>query len=214
LSNPENYRFLIWPLVALLLGGWGIVWLRGPLGRLVDRLGITYKGKRFQAQTASEVQEVHGEQPPPPSVAASFFDPGLLGIFRQELEKELESKKVLPGPAREREVLDFAAAAVIIGFFERTYLLIFGSQIAALQALNSAAGEGGFPVDILKTWYELGVLKGPELYANYSFDQWLGFLESAQLVARLPDNKVTISINGRGFLKYLIHQGYALEKVL
>ena len=51
----------------------------------------------------------------------------------------------------------------------------------------------------------------PGQYANYSFEQWLVYMESQMLVTR-KDDKVYITLDGREFLKYLIHQGYTLYK--
>ena len=144
-------------------------------------------------------------------MAASFFDPNLLKLYRGEIEQELHKNKLPAGLTKESELLDFAAGIWIISFFERAYLTIYGSQLAAMQALNSGGPEG-FPFAAIRPFYDLGVSNFPDHYANYTFEQWTGFLESSRLVARVPGDRITISINGRAFLKYLVHQGYSLLK--
>jgi hypothetical protein len=203
-----NLQDHLWPIAATLLGFWGIYWLKEPLGRLIDRIAIKYERKGLQASTVP--QEIHGSQPYL-SVAASFFDPNLLKLYRDEIEQELHKNKLPAGPTRENELLDLCAGVWIISFFERAYLTIFGSQLAAMQALNSGGPEG-FPLATIRPFYDLGASNFPSVYENYTFEQWLGYLESSQLVARLPGDRITISINGRAFLKYLVHQGYALLK--
>ena len=174
-----NLQDHLWPIAATLLGFWGIYWLKEPLGRLIDRIAIKYERKGLQASTVP--QEIHGSQPYL-SVAASFFDPNLLKLYRDEIEQELHKNKLPAGPT-----------------------------LAAMQALNSGGPEG-FPLATIRPFYDLGASNFPSVYENYTFEQWLGYLESSQLVARLPGDRITISINGRAFLKYLVHQGYALLK--
>lgn len=92
--------------------------------------------------------------------------------------------------------------------FERAYTLIWGSQISALQFLNSA---GTVPVQFLRPWFDQAAAREPEVYKGYTFDQWLGFLQASALVLRSGEN-VGISLEGREFLRYLLQQGYTLYK--
>ena len=50
------------------------------------------------------------------------------------------------------------------------------------------------------------------MYANYNFKQWLAYMESQRLLSIGMDEKIRITLDGREFLKYLIHQGYTLYK--
>ena len=51
----------------------------------------------------------------------------------------------------------------------------------------------------------------PEFYENYTFEQWLGFLSDSRLVLS-QDERVAITLAGREFLKFILHQGYSLYK--
>lgn len=80
--------------------------------------------------------------------------------------------------------------------------------MAALQSVNSV---GTVPVEFLRPWYEQAAARETELYRGYSFGEWLSFLQSSALIVRAGDN-VSISLEGREFLKYLLSQGYGLYK--
>jgi hypothetical protein len=205
-SEPESYNFLVWPLVA----AWGIFWFREPISRLIDRSAIKYERQGLHAATGP--QEQREQKTEIVSVmATNFFDPRLLAMYRKDIEHFLEQQKIEPGPTRERELFDIAAAFVIVTSFERHYALIFGSQLAALQALN-AASETGYPIEVMKSWYDLGSFKAPETYKSFSFEEWLAFLENATLAMHPSPDRIGISVNGRSFLKFVVDQGYTMDK--
>ena len=66
-------------------------------------------------------------------------------------------------------------------------------------------------MESLKPYYDLAKGQAPELYENYSFEQWLTFMENHRLVGR-KESKVAITLVGREFLKYLVNQGFSLYK--
>jgi hypothetical protein len=134
----------------------------------------------------------------------------MLSFFNEKISFKLNLKdfRLNSGPDRERILIRLLAGLAVVQGFERTYTLIWGSQIFALQFLNSA---GSVNSDLLRPWYDQAAAREPDLYAVYSFDQWLGFLQVSLLVLRAGDT-VSISLEGREFLKYLLHQGYSLYK--
>ncbi len=56
--------------------------------------------------------------------------------------------------------------------------------------------------------YEDAKTNYPSWYQDYSFEQWLGFLRSFNLVTQ-KDSRYFITVAGREFLKYLIAVGKA-----
>jgi len=58
--------------------------------------------------------------------------------------------------------------------------LIFGSQVDLLNELNGK--PLGETIDALKRHYDLATQRHEEAYQTYSYDQYLGFLESQGLV--------------------------------
>ena len=102
------------------------------------------------------------------------------------------------------------AAASIVQEFERIYSIVWGSQLGALQFLNSAGVDGTETLS-LQAWYDQAAAQYVDTYTNYTFEQWLGFLQSQQLIVRAND-QVGITLEGREFLKYVLHQGYRMYK--
>jgi len=84
------------------------------------------------------------------------------------------------------------------------WFTIFGSQLEALLELNS---RGLIPVADLKKHYDKAAVGYPKTYINYSFEQWLNYMQSRMLIARYPSQMVELSYNGKDFLKYLAHVG-------
>jgi hypothetical protein len=102
------------------------------------------------------------------------------------------------------------AATQIIIAFERSYHVIFGSQLVALKLLASSSNAVVDP-ESLRPFYEQAKSKHAEFYGAFTFENWLSFLQTQYLVARQAD-KVGISVRGREFLKFLIDQGYGVKK--
>jgi hypothetical protein len=88
---------------------------------------------------------------------------------------------------------------------ERASRHIFGSQI---DALNFIAGAGGrCPKAQLLPYYANAVGQYPLFYSNYSFDQWLDFLISQNLIIPDGDN-LALAPGGRAIVPYMQARGY------
>ena len=88
----------------------------------------------------------------------------------------------------------------LLGSHEFVYNRIFGSQIQGLKGLNE---RGRVSVDEGRRFYQTYADRFPVLYDTYTFDQWLGFLLSNQLVTK-NDNNLEITVFGQDFLRYLV----------
>ncbi|MBB1091642.1 hypothetical protein HUU61_10095 [Rhodopseudomonas palustris] len=102
-----------------------------------------------------------------------------------------------------------AAGFMIAGLFERLNGIIFGSQLILLQLANSA------PVNIegAREQYERAALLFSTTYVNYTFEQWLNFLENSALLKKESDGLLHITKRGRGFLSYLVQNGHPMARV-
>jgi len=94
--------------------------------------------------------------------------------------------------------------------FDRLYYLIYRSQIAVLQLLNTLGGTG-VDIEALRPFYAQGAANNPDLYRGYAFEGWLDFMRTTLIVV-VTGNQVAISMEGREFLKYMVNQGYSLIK--
>lgn len=200
-------EFLAWPAAVVILGIAAMLFFRKPLTQFIGRaIEMGPKGIRAGSPTAQEVGTA--VRPSPADELLRAFDNALLVQQENYIRAELERLNITQVTERERVLIRLLAAVAIVSAFERTYSLIWGSQLGLLQFLNSA---GTVAADVLRLSYDLAAATEPEFYRNYSFDQWLGFLQQSLLIAR-ADNAVSITLQGREFLKYLLHQGYSLYK--
>ena len=199
---------LAWPGVVLLFGVFVILIFRKPLTRFLDR---AQRIGREGIQAAPPDQEnLTAGKLSPTDEALKIFDNALLLLKENSIRQELTELKIGDPAERERFLIRTVAAVAIAIDFDRAYAWIWGSQIAALQALNTV-GANGFAVELLRPWYEQAKAQEPARYQGYSFEQWLGFLGGQSLV-KVAGTSVSISLEGREFLQYLIRQGYTLYK--
>ncbi len=201
-------EFLAWPSVILILGLTALFLFKRPLERFLDRAQKISKGG-IEAGLPTQTQRKEVE----PSSADEFmklFDNALLVQREQWIRNELEKMLGSSQTEREKILIRLLAANSIVQHFEETYRVIWGSQLGALEFANTA-GASGLEKDFLRTWYNQAVARQPLWYQNYTFEQWLGFLYTSQLLLAIGD-KVVITLEGREFLKYILHQGYTLYK--
>lgn len=114
------------------------------------------------------------------------------------------------GQEREDFLVTTCARLVIVSFNEQAWLLVFGSQLRALEEVSKQSVK----IDFLKTYYDAGLQQRPDLYNNgrYSFASWLAFLKQQKLMVEDGDF-IAITVRGMEFLKYLVHTGrYASQK--
>lgn len=200
--------WMTWPVVGLILGLAALLIFRQPLTRLLDRTRRIGKGGLEAEGQPRELQQPSG--PSASEELRRLFDNALLVRREEQIRSELQRLAFTDFNERETFLIRVLAAASIVQSFEQIYATIWGSQLGALQFLNSAGSAGVAPA-LLRPWYDQAAAIFPAAYGSYTFEQWLGFLRSQALVLDTTTG-IAISLEGREFLKYLLHQGYALYK--
>jgi len=205
---------LAWPGAALVFCIVFIFVFKQPITKLINRVrkvgreGISTdaleKGDQNPADasgapTAGELRYLGG--------LLETFNNTLLSHQEKVLRDELDKRNVNPED-REKVLLRHYAALQIVFSFEKTYVSIFGSQISALQYLNT---QQAVARPLLKLYYDEAAKAEQKFYANYAFDQWLGFIQNASFITE-ADGKVSISLEGIEFLKYILERGYNPHK--
>jgi hypothetical protein len=198
------------PTAALILGITSIIVFYRPIARLIDRIrNVKIAGHALDASAGSQDTAVQ----PKPSAADKLleaFDNQLLLEQERAIEADLDTRGVKDVNERLEIVKKFLAATQIVGWFENTYRIIFGSQLNALQRLNSSTPTG-LSKEQLKPFYDIAVTISPEYYENYTFENWLQFLASSLLITTAGPN-IAITVRGREFLKYMVEMGHTLNK--
>jgi hypothetical protein len=110
------------------------------------------------------------------------------------------------GFTKEEEVLKYVAIDHIAAVrLERASRAIFGSQLNAINHLNHQGGR--LPVETLRLFYTNAATASPQIYANYMFEQWLGYLTSWDLI-RIDGSDAVITAAGKAIFFYMQSWGY------
>jgi hypothetical protein len=196
----ELLRSLAWPAVVLMLGFYFRKDLRTILPRLT-KAGPT--GLEF-----SQLQNIESNW------SGKLKDlPGLTRTKKME-EIEVSIHKDLQhfDPSSRVDLLvRHLAQARLERVFERVNGAIYGSQVALLNAL--AIKSEPSPLNEAVTWFEEIKEKNPAAYLHTTFERWVGFLTSFDLV-RIEQATISITETGRDFLAFLKANQLAIAKPL
>jgi len=180
-------QVLVWPLVIV-----GLVWmLRRQIRSLLDRLSSAKWGP-VQADFQQQL-EAHSEEPGPPVEVSG-------DALQQEYDdwQEAYSQEIAERDAAIQKLVEENAGWRTAYHFERTYNLIFGSQIRLLEYL---AGRGDAGADLRGVYaFYAGAHFVPE---GYPFQSYMGFLKTQGVVEESPPNGYRITELGVRFIVYL-----------
>lgn len=125
-----------------------------------------------------------------------FFILVLIALSVAQLAERKEERRLfLRIPGKPFTVISVAQA------FEEDSAILWDTQVPALQ-LIATGGPKGMPVAKMRRFFSGTAKQYPELYEGVYFEQWIHFLEGAELVLIAPDEKIAITPQGLEFLKY------------
>lgn len=84
--------------------------------------------------------------------------------------------------------------------FQNLYRLIYGSQIEILYKLETNNNE---TKDSIKYIYDNAVAKLPDFYKDYSYGQYLQFMEKYAVIYIAENNNIVITDQGLDFLTFI-----------
>jgi len=136
--------------------------------------------------------------------ATQYFAHVYISSRNAEIESNVRTAASVNLP-NDRET--FYVRLIATGLISFTYDVIWAyitkSQMLALMELNRRTL---LPAEV-KTYYDKAASKYPDRYADYSFEQWMEFMKNNLLLLWLPDGMLGITVQGKDFLKYLVHCG-------
>ncbi len=154
------------------------------------------------APTAPEVASTSGST----SIANRFNDPYRDFALQVEegIEQELPNIKQRLNLSENEYMLYLAVDSLGALRLERASRSIFRSQIEAIKHLTLS---GRMPVDGLLPSYTKAATASPEIYENYTFEQWLSYLTSWGLISR-EGADATVTPAGKAIVAYMERWGY------
>jgi hypothetical protein len=191
-----------WPLAAVIVAIVYKMEFRSLLPRLrkAGPTGVEFDPAQQQASVTA------GGAPPAPGQLREF--PGLVRTpvieqVERQLHANLGGLTNLSDEEKRDLLVRVLAQTQLEAAFDRTYNIIFGSQIVLLRRLNDL---GRMSLADARAFYDTyAVAKFPEVYSQYSFDQWIHFLSNNFLVT-LGDGFVEATELGRNFLVHLTNR--------
>jgi hypothetical protein len=194
---------LTWPVVGLVLGLVLLLMFKKQIGSFIER------ARKIGPGGVEAADERPGQPFAKPNVVEPLIkglDSPLIEESEQLMRKDFEKRGISAQEDRERALFRISAAFVVAYGFEQLHNTIWASQWHALHFVNTR--PDGVMLSELRGFYDRAAQQFPAWYQNYTFEQWLGFMESSMLLANMGGRKV-ISVRGREYLKFLITQGRA-----
>jgi len=201
-------EFLAWPVVVLLLVMLFFLFFKKPISRLIDRTEKVSK----EGLIAGHSQEQQGEnQISQIDEVLKIHDSQLLVETEKTIKIMLDDLHPKDSEEKEKFLIRNLAQSIIAHAFDKTYYSIYGSQIQTLKYMNENRNIQLTTSDVQR-FYDNAETSFPKIYSNYSFESWLKFLSLSTLIQK-NDNEIAITIRGKEFLKYIIEQGYIIDKL-
>jgi hypothetical protein len=125
-----------------------------------------------------------------------FFVLVLIALSVAQLAERKEERRLfLRIPGNPFTVISVAQA------FEEDSAILWETQVPALRQI-ATGGPKGLAVAKLRRFFSALGKQYPELYEGVYFEQWVRFLEEAELVMVCADDRIAITPQGLAFLKY------------
>lgn len=193
-------------IAVVVLGIIFLVMFRKEISDLILRVksinssGVTVGGSQKESSVERDPREEA-------ELLIRQLDNGLVRETEDFIKAEF-AKKNLVGPEAVPVLIKYFSVVYIEYLFLNVYRIIWGSQINLLDHLNTQDGQSR---EALRIFYDLGASQYPDVYKNYSYDQWLGFLKD-QVLLREDNGMLRITVRGREFLLYLTRSGLSRNK--
>ena len=181
--------------------------IAGLITRINSIKGAAGSGVDFEKVTeqilATENIEITGKIESTIHVGMPAYDE-IFTISDVEYAAQLESN--FPGDLKAQLAWAIRSANIRSeqAFFNARYAVIFNSQLIALRRLNVSSAEE----HELKPIYEAVRVQNMEVWANFPFELWIGFLIGSRFVLKHEEdgseNKYQITTVGQRFLIHII----------
>ena len=172
---------------------------------VTELASLSVEGKANSLTASGSTQEMQPTNPPVSFDAPTYFRLAYHSLWTADVEKRIKvaAAQNKAHYTTEEFYAKFIAVGLIAYLHDLTWAYIWKSQFLLLIELNRQGGV--MPVGEAKAFYDQGAKDYPRNYANYSFDQWLVFIQTQQLIIRHPSEMLEITVRGRDFISYSAH---------
>ena len=199
---------LIWPAVVVLLAGF-VIWLvREPLRRLVDRITSVDKSGIHAAPQQATLPDEGAKAVSSQDLMELNFNSVIAD--QENLLREGLSKIDFPSSgARESLLLRALARSLVNSQFERTSMLIYGSQLELV--VEASSRPAGIDEGMVVRKFNEAKAANSVFHERTTLESFRGFLLGNRLV--LPEgDRLRITPVGKEFLKFLVDNGFTYRR--
>ena len=197
-------EFIAWPVAVFLFSVFFVILFRRSIHELIGRIREV---SRDGIKAGSEhPQKGAVATPPDADKLMRAFDSVVLQQQEEAIQNDLH-RKGLTDKSKTIDILVRHLAATQLNlYFEKVNSVIWGSQIHLLQELNSKTLP--VPAESLLPFYEIAAKKYPKPYEDYTFEDYLRYLQVNGLVVINEGSDYQITELGSEFLQYLAKTGH------
>jgi hypothetical protein len=195
-----------WLMASAILFGLVTLHQKHSQRRMARPSQINQSGQSSDTNLIPATSTIVSGVPGPSFDAKEFFRIAYYSSVTAETEKNFrviaeQNEPNDPG----RFLLKFIGVGLVAYLHDYTWFTIFKSQILMLLEMN--ARNGHMSLADAKNYYDQAAVEYPQVYPNYTFEQWMAYLRQQQLILQYPSNMLEITVKGKDFLKYLTHWG-------
>jgi hypothetical protein len=206
----EAIRAIAWPTVATFVS----IYFRADISALLKRLRKGGPAEfdppsqlfTIDAATATNTTAISISRTTSDALSSIPASPAIRATEKLITDSE-QLKNVTDSAERESILVRIAARVMLVATFEAAEANIWSSQMGLLDHLNRY--RAGVPLAELKSlFYDKAVEQYPDLYSNYSFQGYLGYLQRYALI-RVENVLARITDSGMEYLLWRIEQAKA-----
>lgn len=134
--------------------------------------------------------------------------------FIDEVATRLQGGLPTDSEKRMQTLLNVAIDSIGALHLERVYAIIYGSQIRSIEHIIACGGRAS--TVSLRPFYDAAKQQYSELYQNYPFERWLGFMLApfgpVGSLVKIAGDDVELAPAGQALIPYLRTRGYTLAR--
>ena len=195
-------KVLAWPLAVIIISCIFFIIFRRSIAGLLGRTSeIGRKGLKTMPEQSQKLADTNKT---PTEELMETFNSQIIREREVAIQTYLETRSVSSNNDKIKVLTRHLAIVQLFSSFEKTYNLIYGSQVCILEELNEK--RLGVLKEDIKRFYDDGEIKWPQFFLDYSFDAYLNFLKTSGIITE-KDGCLFITNYGVEFLEYLARTG-------
>lgn len=182
-----------------------------PIAKLISRITAINK-TGIEVKSDPNMQRKEKQQDATQELLVSFEKSAVISNVEQKVKTDLLNRKLEVSGSTNEYLINQLAIHVVIGEFEKTYNLIFGSQIFLLKRLNEMSDQGRTE-EYIRDYFEHIKTLFPKEFDAWTMEQYLEFMLDRCLIYK-QNSTYRITDIGIEYLLWMTRNGRSENKLL